>query len=157
MEEKKYRWIASSSDGAFQDESKQLFNSKEDCYNDMRNNALEKMKWNTEFRHDFFDCASISYGVIFSKDKIIHESYSGVYTYEINEVPTKLTIQLSVAEIKTICHALASTIRNNHESVASMYAVCGDNQQTREIASNVLDGNKKMGELTEYLQKQIME
>ena len=68
MTEKKYRWIASSSDGAFQDESKQLFNSKEDCYNDMRNNALEKMKWNTEFKHDYFDCESISYGVIFSKD-----------------------------------------------------------------------------------------
>jgi hypothetical protein len=72
-------------------------------------------------------------------------------------VQTKLTIQLSVSDIKTICHALASTNRNNDESIASMYAVCGDNQQTREIAFAVLDGNKKMGELTEYLQKQIME
>lgn len=158
MTEKKYRWIASSNDGAFQDESEQEFNSKEDCYNDMRNAALEKMKWNTEFKHDYFDCASISYEVIFSQGKIIHESYSGVYTYEIKEVPTKLTIQLSVEEIKTICHALASTISNNDKSVKNMYDVCGDNIQTREIASNLLAGNMKMRDLIEYLQQQqIME
>lgn len=41
---KKYKWFAESNDGAFQDESIQTFTSKRECYNDMRNAALEKMK-----------------------------------------------------------------------------------------------------------------
>jgi hypothetical protein len=55
----------------------------------MRNAALEKMKWNTEFDEDFDDVDDsdyIGYKVKFSKDKIIHESYSGIYTYEIGRV-----------------------------------------------------------------------
>jgi hypothetical protein len=44
---KKYKWIAECSDGAFNDESA-LFDTKRDCYNNMRNAVLEKMKWNTE-------------------------------------------------------------------------------------------------------------
>ena len=157
MAEKKYRWIASSSDGAFQDESKKLFSSKEDCYNDMRNAALEKMKWNTEYRNDFFDAETITYGVAFSKEKIIHESYSGVYTYEIIEVEKKHHVELSDKEIKMICHALTSTIRHNNESVSSMYSICGSTQETKEISLAIALGNKGMADLTEYLQTKIME
>ena len=42
-------------DGAFTDESKKIFSTEEECYNDMRNSALEKMKWNTEYNDDFYD------------------------------------------------------------------------------------------------------
>ena len=55
----------------------------------MRNAALEKMKWNTEYREDFGDLEDgeyIGYKVRFSKEVIIHESYSGIYTYKIVEV-----------------------------------------------------------------------
>ena len=85
----KYKWFAKSNDGAFEDESRKSFNTKQECYNDMRNAALEKMKWNTEFDEDFDDVDDgdyIGYKVKFSKDKIIHESYSGIYTYEIKPV-----------------------------------------------------------------------
>lgn len=81
----KFKWIARCSDGAFEDESEKFFTSKEECYNDMRNHALEKMKWNTEF-YDFDDMTDgefIGYDVKFMKDKIIHRSYSGLYVYEI--------------------------------------------------------------------------
>lgn len=85
----KYKWFAESNDGAFEDESRKSFDTKQECYNDMRNAALEKMKWNTEFDEDFGDLNDgdyIGYKVKFSKDKIIHESYSGIYTYEIGRV-----------------------------------------------------------------------
>ena len=95
---KKYRWVSASNDGSFEDESRQEFTSKRECYNDMRNAALEKMKWNTEYEADFADIIDdgyIGYEVKFSRNKIIHESYSGVYTYEIKEVQEMKTIELT--------------------------------------------------------------
>lgn len=86
----KYYWRASSDDGAFEDESINGFNTEKEAYEDMRNAALEKMKWNTEYDEDFdtdgFDgTVPIEYEVMFYKRKIVHESYSGIYTYEILE------------------------------------------------------------------------
>lgn len=83
----KYEWVASCDDGAFQDYSRKTFNTKEECYNDMRNSALEKMKWNTEYLHDFDNEEdSIGYEVSFSQNEITHRSYSGLYVYKIVEV-----------------------------------------------------------------------
>ena len=85
---KKFKWIAKSDDGAFEDESTKVFDSKKDCYEDMRNHALEKMKWNTEYDDDFSDLLDddyIGYEVKFKQDEIVHTSYSGVYTYKIIE------------------------------------------------------------------------
>lgn len=81
-----YRWVASSDDGAFEDNSKTLFSSKKSCYNNMRRHALAKMEWNTQYDEDFCDCDSIGYEVQFTPNSIIHKSYSGVYTYQIIEV-----------------------------------------------------------------------
>lgn len=83
-----YYWVANSDDGAFEDKSSRTFKTIEDCYNDMRDNALRKMKWNTEYKEDFCDMAEddyIGYNVKFFPNKIIHTSYSGEYTYEIKE------------------------------------------------------------------------
>ena len=80
-----YNWICKSGDGAYTEESKSNFETKIEAYNDMRNAALEKMKWNTEYDEDFDDVDEIDYHVdfVFSQGKIIHTSYSGIYTYEI--------------------------------------------------------------------------
>jgi hypothetical protein len=88
----KYSWKAKSDDGAFEDKGK-WFASKKDAYNDMRNHALEKMKWNTELEDfsDLDESECLGYKVKFHPNYIIHESYSGKYTYEI------------VKEKETIC------------------------------------------------------
>ena len=83
---KKFIWTAKSSDGAFEDKSEKIFNKQSEAYNDMRNAALEKMKWNTEFDEDLKECKFVNYSVVFAQDKIVHKSYSGVYVYEIKEV-----------------------------------------------------------------------
>lgn len=85
--DKAYRWFASSDDGCYEISGRKFFSSKEDCYNDMRDAVLKKMKWNTEFSEDFGDEDEIiiGYDVKFSKNKIVHTSYSGTYTYEIHE------------------------------------------------------------------------
>lgn len=81
----KYSWEAKSNDGSYEAQSCRFFDTKEEAYNDMRNEALEKMKWNTEF-YDVEEEDTLGYSVHFSKNKIVHESYSGIYTYEIVEV-----------------------------------------------------------------------
>jgi hypothetical protein len=40
----KYHWVAYSADDSFTDESKGLFDTHKECYDDMRDNALCKMK-----------------------------------------------------------------------------------------------------------------
>ena len=81
----KYIWKAESNDGWYE-ENGIIFDTKKDAYNNMRDAALEKMKWNTEFDEDFPEGTPIGYEVVFEQDKIVHESYSGVYTYTIVEV-----------------------------------------------------------------------
>lgn len=90
----KYTWKAYSNDGSYENASGRKFNTKMDAYNDMRACALEKMKWNTEWE-DFADMDErdyIGYSVKFHPDYIIHESYSGIYTYEIVEIPDSVHI-----------------------------------------------------------------
>lgn len=79
----KCKWVAYSNDGAYEDFSRD-FDNKKDCYNHMRNAALEKMKWNTEYDEDFpYEDDAVGYKVRFTQNMIIHTSYSGVYVYRI--------------------------------------------------------------------------
>lgn len=77
----KYSWIATSDDGSFEEEG-EWFRTEESAYRDMRNHALAKMRWNTEYE-DMDDGGSIGYEAHFSKNEIVHTSYSGTYTYRI--------------------------------------------------------------------------
>lgn len=79
----KCKWVAYSNDHSYEDFSRGSFNNKKDCYDDMRNVALEKMKWNTNYDEDYADADSVSYKVRFTQDMIIHQSFSGVYVYKI--------------------------------------------------------------------------
>jgi hypothetical protein len=81
---KKYTWEAVSNDGNFEDNGG-WFDTHKEAYEDMRCHALEKIKWNTEWE-DFSDMDEkdwIGYDVKFHRNYIIHESYSGIYTYSI--------------------------------------------------------------------------
>lgn len=83
---KRYSWKASSNDGSYEDEGQVWFKTHREAYEDMRVHALEKMKWNTEWS-DLDDIEDednwIGYNVKFNPNYIVHESYSGIYTYEI--------------------------------------------------------------------------
>ena len=79
---KRFKWVAFSHDSAYEANTKTTFSEKDDCYNDMRNAVLEKMKWNTEYKDDFSDGTdAISYKVWFEQGMIVHQSYSGTYVY----------------------------------------------------------------------------
>jgi Asp-tRNA(Asn)/Glu-tRNA(Gln) amidotransferase C subunit len=108
---KKYKWVAESNDRSFEDESCKEFVSKEECYNDMRNAALEKMKWNTEFT-DCDENDTLGYKVHFSQNKIIHESYSGVYTHEIKEVQEMKTIELTDEQRLMIAESIINMVHD---------------------------------------------
>ena len=82
----KYSWKAKSDDGAFEDKGRRWFDSKKAAYEDMREYAFEKMMWNTEWE-DIDESDSIGYDMHLSRNKIVHTSYSGTYTYEIVEIP----------------------------------------------------------------------
>ena len=49
----KYKWVGYSHDTAYDVGGKEVFNTKQDAYENMRNAVLEKMKWNTEYDEDF--------------------------------------------------------------------------------------------------------
>lgn len=86
------KWVGFSNDGSYKMESSRIFGSKEECYNDMRAEVLNKMTWNTEYRADLSDGSAVSYKVWFESELIVHSSYSGVYVYKIvgkDENPTK--------------------------------------------------------------------
>lgn len=146
---KKYKWIAESNDGSFEDESA-LFENEKECYNDMRQRAIEKMKWNTEFDEDFLDVEDgecIYYEVKFFKNKIIHSSYSGVYTYEIIEIETMNTFELTEDARALIADALKDKIAmwEEHNRIIAMHGV--DDTVQHYIKQN----NKKIGELKTLL------
>lgn len=80
-ESKKYKWVAYSHDYSYVENSDRLFDSVDECYNDMRYRVLNKMTWNTE-PVDFEDGTdAIEYRVWFEKHMIVHKSYSGTYVY----------------------------------------------------------------------------
>ena len=118
---KKYKWIASSDDGSFKDESRQAFTSKEECYNDMRNSALEKIKLSTEYTEAFNDHESIGYGITFYQEKITHASYkSSVCTYEIKEIEEMKTIELTDEQRLMIAEAIINMIYDIKETQREM-------------------------------------
>lgn len=83
---KKYKWVAESNDKVYYETSRE-FDSRVDAYNDMRDAVLQKMEWNTDYEEDFEnDNEYLEYKVIFSRNEIIHKSYSGKYTYRIIEI-----------------------------------------------------------------------
>lgn len=87
----KYSWKASSDDGCYEDKGRRWFNTKKEAYEDMREYALAKMRWNTEW-DDVDENNTLGYEVHFSKNKIVHTSYSGTYTYEIVEKREKVCV-----------------------------------------------------------------
>lgn len=93
----KYSWKAKSDDGCYETQG-MLFSTKQEAYNDMRHYALEKMKWNTEWE-DVEEDDTIGYKVHFSRNKIVHESYSGIYTYTLIEVEDKVELHDRTWEI----------------------------------------------------------
>ena len=85
----RYFWDCTCSDCGYTNESEKLFVTEKECYNDMRNAVLEKMKWNTEYDEDLADMDDneyIGYHVHFHKSYITHLSYSGKYKYVIHKV-----------------------------------------------------------------------
>lgn len=145
----KYKWIAKSNDGSFEDESA-LFETEKECYNDMRNAVFEKMKWNTEYDEDFHDILEdeyIRYAVKFNQRKITHDSYSGLYTYEIVEIDEMKTLELTKDACRLIADALEDHIRE--------YEIRNDAIQregVNDVAQKYIDKNNiKIGELKTLL------
>lgn len=139
----KYKWIAKSNDGAFEDESA-LFETEKECYNDMRNAVFEKMKWNTEYDEDFCDIPEdeyIRYAVKFNQRKITHDSYSGLYTYEIVKIDEMRTLELT----KDACSLLANCIIAQMEQ----WNKVGDNVYASEMLADAR--KKEIGRLKTLL------
>lgn len=84
-----YYWTVRSTDGCFQRVSVGRFKTKKEAYENMRSASLHRMKCNTEYDKDFEGGEPIHYEVLFSKDCIRLNSYSGEYIYKIRELEVK--------------------------------------------------------------------
>lgn len=83
-----YSWEAFGDGGSYKAKSPTLFRTRKEAYEDMRQAALDKMKWNTEYDEDFGgdDDQMVEYGVSFSRGKIVHNSFSGRYAWHVVKV-----------------------------------------------------------------------
>jgi hypothetical protein len=132
---KKFTWVAKNDSGTFKDESRRLLSTKEACYNDMRNAALGKMKWNTEFNEDFSDdTGTIGYEVYFSQNMIEHISYSGRYTYRIIEQPQKKEYAVSLPFSGSLNVAVEATCE---EEALSKAKIAIDNLSKDDILGSI--------------------
>jgi len=78
----KLKWVGYSNDLSYKEESEGTFETEQECYNDMRDAVLSKMKWNTEWDEDFDTHEDyVDYRVHFEQSMIVHSSYSGCYVY----------------------------------------------------------------------------
>jgi hypothetical protein len=78
-----FTWTCSCDHGDNVEVSKRSFTGLKECYEDMRNAALEKAKWNTQFDEDFEEGVPVGYLFRFSPLCITHQSHSGTYVYSI--------------------------------------------------------------------------
>ena len=152
---KKYKWVAICTDGAYKDESNKVFETKKECYNDMRNAVLEKMKWNTEFDEDFADLDNdeyLGYTVRFNQNQITHESYSGLYIYDIVEINDKIMkkFEFTQEQINIIVDALKDkqSIWREHNEVIQMH---GTNAQIEKFVKSNNDKIVCLQTLINYL------
>lgn len=79
--EKKYRWHLINEMG--KEDSDKLFNTHEECYEDMRKAVNDKVLWNIEY-YDVIDC-KVDIHITATKNEIVCTSYSGTYTWYITE------------------------------------------------------------------------
>ncbi len=87
MKKAKFIWRVTSNDG-FDDRCNKAFDTINECYNDMRNAALEKMKWNTEYDELLGDDMSVRWDSLFDPEnkQIVITCCSCVYTYKIEKI-----------------------------------------------------------------------
>ena len=78
-----YYWTVRSTDGCFQGVSGEEYKTKKEAYESMRNSALYRIKWSTEFDEFFGQGELINYEIKFSRDCIRCISCFGDYTYKI--------------------------------------------------------------------------
>ena len=107
----KYHWIAHSDDDCYT-EGSGPFDTQEECYKDMMNHAIDKMKWNLEWSDVLYDGVTkteskglvttgepIGYELKVNADEIVHKSYSGTYTYRIEVVQKEWKPRFKVNDI----------------------------------------------------------
>ena len=78
-----YYWVVHPTHGYSQKVSNGRFKTKKEAYESMRNSALYRMKWNTEFDEFFGQGELINYEIKFSRDCIRCISCFGDYIYKI--------------------------------------------------------------------------
>ena len=123
----------------------------------MRNAVLEKMKWNTEYDEDFADIMAdgyIGYEVKFSRNKIIHESYSGIYTYEIKEVQDMKTIELTEEQRLMIAESIINMVHDIEDALLEINKPMYDGFETIEKNRVAITESKlKYQTLLNYIQQ----
>ena len=78
-EKELYYWTLDS--GYNSERSEKNFESKEDCYEDMRQAASKKVLWNIEYADFDSDDDMIEIGITATRSQIKCQSYSGTYTW----------------------------------------------------------------------------
>lgn len=99
MEQKKFYWTATSNDGSLEFGKSECFATAQECYENMRNEALENAKYLAEY-YDFHDGSwdeenpRINVSFSFSEKEIVCKCFRTIYTFTMHEKTAKDLVQL---------------------------------------------------------------
>ena len=84
-----YIWRAVCSDGGWDDRSQCVFGTLKECYDNMRDAALDKLHYNTEIDEMQLDEGPVYWKLTFDgeeKSITLHSEICGTYTYKVIEI-----------------------------------------------------------------------
>lgn len=99
MEQKKFYWTATSTDGNLEFGKSECFATAQECYENMRNEVLENAKDFADY-YDFHDGSwdeenpRIKVTFSFGEKEIVCKCYHTTYTYTMHEMTAKDLVQL---------------------------------------------------------------
>lgn len=151
----KYTWTAQDDENCWNDKATRVFDTQEECYADMMDHAVDKMKWNVDW-DDVIDgqdiiengglkktnevgkyAGYIGYDVKFMPHKIVHHSYSGTYTYEIVTVADEGDKPMEKREERSEQDKISAT-KKDAESTRNKYTF-GDEVEYNGIIYTIED------------------
>ena len=101
MKKEKYIWGAFCSDGSWTDRSDVVFETLKECYDNMRDAALNKLHYNTEIDEMPEDEGPVYWKLTFDGENrtiVLHSEICGTYTYKVIEVTNQYIVKVENPE-----------------------------------------------------------
>ena len=136
LQKVKYIWSAFCSDGGWTDRSNEVFGTLKECYDNMRDAALNKLHYNTEIDEMPEDEGPVYWKLTFdgeSRTIILHSEICGTYTYMVLEVTHKYIVKVENPETNECIEYFETPFIEDAENRFNKYEECYQDRRSREL------------------------